>query len=268
MPVTDSKYFRIVSFTPDAHAVASTHDQRSLLGACSAARQKVLESLDILTLYGRRPNTREIATYRIPFDCENTCLCIGNWTHLFMSPSLVMRLGDAKGMEFAKKIKHVAFLIPDGDICYSRTDAGTHYVPFLGDIPQVALLFHNTLHIAAITESSYKIRGLLGEESFLPLFSFQPFIQKTIVRGIPVRKTRSERRRLLRAALGSSLEGWHSRIRATLYQAHLLDPMSQIYEARTNDEPADDALRAIGLSWCVVRTLIRHTQAIRDNESD
>lgn len=93
---------------------------------------------------------------------------------------------------------------------------------------QFPLLFHNARHVSGITSSALAIRKLLGHEVFLNLFSFQPFEQKSMVQGLQMTKSHTERRRLLSLAMSSAFEGWNGRIREALDQAGLLNILERI----------------------------------------
>lgn len=261
MAVTDSEYFRIVLFTPGAHTVAYTHDQRTLLGLCYQTRKRAVEFLDILTLYRRSLLTGEITTYQIPFDFENTCLCIDGWDRLSISSEAI---ANARGMKFAREITRLAFVFTEGDLTRIRLSRDNLRDPEFNRLHELALLFHNTRHVSGITDSSLRISRLLQDEPFLSLFSFQPFIQKAIVQGFALTKSRATRYRLLDDALVSVFEGWDGRIRSALIQARLLNLLNEIHGLQRRCDPDRNALRAIGVDYDMVRPLIQ--QAISNGQ--
>lgn len=156
------------------------------------------------------------------FDVEKTCLCIDGWVNL--SPE--NGGGKATGLSFAKDIKRVAFVIPDGRLGRDMTCLQDRLES--PDYCRFPLLFHNAQHVSGITRSAFGIRKLLGHEIFLNLFSFQPFEQKSMVDGFQMTKPHAERRRLLCLAILSAFDGWNGRIREALDQAGLLKILEEI----------------------------------------
>lgn len=213
------------------------------------------------TLYRQRPFTRQNATYSIPFDLENTCLCIDGWDKLGISSAAI---SQARGMEFARNVKRLAFVFTDGTIINKRLGSILQDDSDFAGLHGLALLFHNTRHVSAITQSAHRISSLLKDDAFLPLFSFQPFIQKTMVQGVALTKTRAERYRLLDEALVPVFTGWKDRIKSALTQTGLLNILSEIREARGRSDPVPHALRAIGVDYDMVLPLIQ--QAISNGQ--
>lgn len=245
----DSRPCSVMCFTPDAHPEASIHQQWALLRTCREARRNALKFLTVLTLYRLNPSNGKITEYKIPLDSEKTCLCVNVCGGLGTSPE---KVGKAKGLDFATDVKRLAFVVhdkafKDGKFC----QASLPYILRGRDLRSLAFLFHNTLHIAVITMSSFKIRKLLGDEAFASLFSFQPFVQKDLVEDLYLTKPYLERYGMLRHALPSAFEGWSGRIRAALHRAGLFSILKKINQATTIElwrscEPDRHVLAEIG----------------------
>ncbi|KAK7699588.1 hypothetical protein SLS64_011542 [Diaporthe eres] len=221
----------VMSFTPDAHPEASIRQQWTLLRTCHEARRNALKFLTVLTLYRLNPSNGKITEYKMPFDSETTCLCVDGCGELDTSAE---KVGNAKGLDFARDVKRLAFVVhdeafKDGKFCLASLSKGAR----AGDLRRLAFLFHNTLQIAGITMSSFKIRKLLGDEAFASLFSFQPFVQKDLVEGLYLTKPYLERYGMLRHALLSTFEGWNGRIRAALHRAGLFSILDKVNQANT-----------------------------------
>lgn len=213
-------------FTPDAHAEASTHHQWALLRTCRNARRNALKFLTILTLYRLNASDGNITEYKMPFDSQNTCLCVDGWDGLGIRPEKVSR---AKGLSFARNIKRLAFVVDDYFIENGRLSLSQLFDRLnRDDLRGLAFLFHNSLYMAGITTSSLKIRKFLGDKAFASLFSFQPFVQKNLVEGFYLTKPFLERHRIVDDAILSAFEGWNGRIRAALHHAGLLKILEKI----------------------------------------
>lgn len=194
--IADSIFYSVVCFTPDAHVASSTLNHRALLGTCHETRKKALTRLNILTLLRHDPSTGSSTEFRIPFDFERTCFCIGGWEGHGIDDE---RPGKLIGMDFAKKVKRLAFVVPD---------ARMPPVPSWGegeDIECLALiLFHNAAHIGWIERSASDISKVPTQEVLSSRLSLQPFAQKTMVKGFPMTKVRGERRTLFYRAMRAS----------------------------------------------------------------
>ncbi|KAI7773955.1 hypothetical protein LA080_009621 [Diaporthe eres] len=182
-------------FTPDSHPEASIRHQWALLRTCREARQNALKFMTVLTLYRLNPPNGKITEYKMPFDSGKTCLCVDGCGGLGTSPE---KVGNAKGLGFAKDVKRLAFVVhdeafKDGKFCLASLSNGVH----AGDLRRLTFPFHNTLHIAGIIMSSFKIR-------ISSLFSFQPFVQKDLVEGLYLTKPYLERYGMLRHAASCS----------------------------------------------------------------
>lgn len=215
-----------MSFTPDAHAEASTRNQRALLRTCRNARRNALRFLTILTLYHLNPFNGKITEYNMPFDSGKTCLCVDGWNGLGIRPD---KMRKVRGLTFARDVKRLAIVVHDkfiknGTLNFSPMSDSVDF----DDLRGVAFLFHNSLNIAGVTTSSLKIRKFLGDEAFASLFSFQSFVQKGLVEGFYLTKPHSDRHKILDDAIRSSFEGWNGRIRAALHQAGLLSILERI----------------------------------------
>lgn len=212
-------------FTPDAHTAAGTRDQRTFLATCGKTRQRAIKSLSNLTLYRLNPSDGEVTEYNMWINLEQTCLCIDGWMGLGLS--LETGGGKARGLDFTRDVKRVAFVIHDREL--ERRNMVFSLDLFRSDETyQFPFLFHNARYISAITSSALVIRKLLGHEVFFTLFSFQPFEPKRLVQGFHMTKPRTERRKLLCDAMESAFEGWNGRIREALDQAGLLKVLERI----------------------------------------
>lgn len=145
--------------TPDAHTAALTRGQRNLLGTCHRARQRALGSLNILTLFRLDPVSRTSTEYRVPFDFAKTCLCIDGWQGQAINAE---QSGMVRGLEFAKNIQRLAFVVSDDNIREYTTVRTRIGQISPRDLQRLALLFHNAVHVAGIGESASEIKMLLG----------------------------------------------------------------------------------------------------------
>lgn len=187
------------------------------MSACRRARQKVLEFVTILTLSCPNSADGKITEYMIPFDCEETCFCIQGWQGL---PGPRKAMHNTKGLDFAKKIKRLAFVADDEDV---REDPPYGVQAWISkrvkvDLNTFFLLFHNAVHIAGISTSALEAREIIGEEAFLSLFLFQPIMQKMMVDGFPITIPSLERYRMIYLAWHAAFVNLDSRVRAALNQ--------------------------------------------------
>ncbi|KAK2601350.1 hypothetical protein N8I77_010805 [Diaporthe amygdali] len=188
------------------------------MSVCRRARQKVLEFVTTLSLSCPNPADGKISEYMIPFDCEETCFCIQGWQEL---PGPRKAIHNTKGLDFARKIKRLAFVAKDYDV-RERPLGPEHELrdciseEVREDLETFFLLFHNAVQIAGISISALGAREILGEEDFLSLFLFQPIMQKMMVDGFPITIPYFDRFRMIYHAWHAAFVNLDSRVRAAL----------------------------------------------------
>lgn len=202
-------------FTPDAHAASSTRDLRALLGTCYTARQIALKSLNILTLLRFDESSRTATEFRIPFDSEKTCFCINDWRGHGIN---VETMGTISGMDFAKNIKRLAFVVDDDDV--DRISPWALSSEHFGkELRFLAFQFDNASLIGAISKFASDIRAFLTEEDFVSLFSLQTFNQHLTVDGVAT-KSWVYSGLLLNIAMWLTFNNWGKRIEDAVRKAH------------------------------------------------